>query len=84
MKNIKEIARIISEIEDAQLIEEFLYSILTKNVGLKYPLSLLAPSFTLLRVSPSRKVEILAAHIIILLVESPVDISLHMISTSAG
>jgi TrpR family trp operon transcriptional repressor len=31
MKNIKELARIISEIEDAQLIEEFLYSILTKN-----------------------------------------------------
>ena len=31
MKNIKEIAQIISEIEDAQLLEEFLYSILTKN-----------------------------------------------------
>ena len=31
MKNIKEISQIIAEIDDAQLIEEFFYSILTKN-----------------------------------------------------
>ena len=31
MENIKEIAQIISEIDDAQLIEDFFYSILTDN-----------------------------------------------------
>ena len=31
MKNINEIAQIIAKIDDTQLIEEFLYSILTKN-----------------------------------------------------
>jgi TrpR family trp operon transcriptional repressor len=31
MKNINEIAQIVAKIDDTQLIEEFLYSILTNN-----------------------------------------------------